>query len=122
MRKETISFETSAATDENEKTLADTFESDENIEDETVNSMSADNEFNSILNLINDHRKREIMRDWYESDDERESTIMSNVSRKYNLDKERVRQLKAEAEAELRTKLLSSPFAAAYVRGREKSE
>ena len=84
--------------------------------------MSADNEFNSILNLINDHRKREIMRDWYESDDERESTIMSNVSRKYNLDKERVRQLKAEAEAELRTKLLSSPLAAAYVRGREKSK
>ena len=84
--------------------------------------MSADNEFNSILNLINAHRKREIMRDWYESDDERESTIMSNVSRKYNLDKERVRQLKAEAEAELRTKLLSSPFAAAYVRSREKSE
>lgn len=122
MRKETISFETSTTTDENEKTLADTFESDENIEDETVNSMSADNEFNSILNLINNHRKREIMRDWYESDDERESTIMSNVSRKYNLDKERVRQLKAEAEAELRTKLLSSPLAAAYVRGREKSK
>ena len=84
--------------------------------------MSADSEFNNILNLINDHRKREIMRDWYESDDERESTIMSNVSRKYNLDKERVRQLKAEAEDELRTKLLSSPFAAAYVRGREKSK
>lgn len=121
MRKETISFETSAGTDENEKTLADTFESDEDIENDTVNAMSTDNEFANILNLINDHRKREIMRDWYESDDERESTIISNVSRKYNLDKERVRQLKSEAENELRVKLLNSPIAAAYIRGREKT-
>ena len=122
MRKETISFETSTGTDENEKTLADTFESEEDIENETVNAMSTDNEFANILNLINDHRKREIMRDWYESDDERESTIMSNVSRKYNLDKERVRQLKAEAENELRTKLMSSPLAASYIRGRRQKQ
>lgn len=121
MRRETISFETSTGTDENEKTLADTFESEEDIENETVSAMSTDNEFANILNLINDHRKREIMRDWYESDDERESTIMSNVSRKYNLNKERVRQLKAEAESELRVKLMNSPLAATYLRGREQN-
>ena len=108
LRKETISYDTPLGIDDsNSKTLADMIESDIDVEDEVVEEIGARRGFDNILSLVEDDRKRSILRDWYTSTDTKEAVILSNVSRKHCLTKERVKQLKTEAETELRGRLTS---------------
>lgn len=106
LRKETVSYDVPLGNDDaNSKTMADTIESDEDLENSVVNSIGASRGFDTILSLVYDDRKRSILRDWYSSEDTKEAVILSNVSRKHCLTKERVKQLKSEAEAELKCRL-----------------
>lgn len=107
LRRETISYD-DAITDKgssNEKTLADMIKSNEDVQMTVVDSIGSKAQFDNLLSLIEDNKKREILRDWYSSTEPQELVTLSNVSRKHCLTRERVRQLKAEAEAELRKKL-----------------
>ena len=115
-RRETISYD-EAITDKgssNEKTLADLIESSEDVSNDVINSIGATAEFDRILSLVEDNKKREILRDWYTSDETQDLVILSNVSRKHCLTRERVRQLKSEAEIEIKTKLTKGSAAPTY--------
>ena len=111
-RRETISYD-DAITDKGgsrEKTLADMIKSDEDVSGDVVKAIGSSAEFNRLLALVEDHNKRKILRDWYSAKDTPELVVLSNVSRKYGLTRERARQLKNEAETELRAKLTSGRY------------
>lgn len=105
-RRETISYDNPfGENNPNDKTLSELIESDEDIAGDILNRIGGKDNFNRMLALVDDDKKREILRDWYTSRDMHEIVILSNVSRKHCLTKERVRQLKSEAESELQDKI-----------------
>lgn len=105
-RRETISYDVPfSENDSNEKSISELLSSDEDISLSVLNRIGGRDNFNRMMALIDDDKKREILRDWYSSKDEHDIVILSNVSRKHCLTKERVRQLKQEGEKELFNKL-----------------
>lgn len=108
LRRETISYDLPVDDESNNgKTIAEMLASDENHAESIVKQLSSRDIFNRLLSLIEDDKKREILRDWYSTEEIRDIVILSNVSRKHCLTKERVRQLKNEAENELKNKISS---------------
>ena len=105
LRKETISYEVGNEENDADLSLIDTIESGERIEENVISQVGAMDSFNALLSLVEDHRKREILRDWYTSSEDQELVVLSNVSRKHCLTKERVKQLKYDAEEEIKRKL-----------------
>lgn len=101
-RRETISYDVpfnEGGT--NDKSLTEIIGSDEDISLDVLDRVGGRDNFNRMLALVDDDKKREILRDWYSSSDMHDIVILSNVSRKHCLTKERVRQLKQEGEREL---------------------
>jgi RNA polymerase sigma factor (sigma-70 family) len=108
LRRETISYDVPVGdSDGTEKDLVNFMESDENIADDVTEELGGSDNFNRMLAFISDDKKREILRDWYNAKDMHDLVILSNISRKHCLTKERVRALKIEAEEELREKILA---------------
>lgn len=106
LRRETISYDVPIGeSNDGSRSLADIIESDEDIAEDVVGTLGSIERFDALVALIGDSRKREILRDWYMCGDQDECVILSNVSRKHCLTRERVKQLKTEAEKELRSKL-----------------
>ena len=104
-RRETVSYDAPLGDGGNEKTLAELIESEEDVAEGVLDGIGAHEGFNKMLSLVEDDKKREILRDWYSTDETQDVVILSNVSRKHCLTKERVRQLKSEGEAELKAKI-----------------
>lgn len=106
-KKETISYDAPVGDNSgNDKNISDLIDDGENVEEDILNRIGGDEVFNRIVSMIDDSKKREILKDWYMSPDTKDIITLSNVSRKHCLTRERVRQLKQEAELELRTKIL----------------
>lgn len=106
LRRETVSFDKAMTDgDPNNKSMIELIASDENISEDVLQSIGGRDNFNRMLALIEDDKKREILRDWYSSKDMHDLVILSNVARKHCITKERVRALKTEAEKELYVKI-----------------
>lgn len=106
LRRETISLDRPISDGSgSDKDMNEVISSDEDITIDVMDRIGGRDNFNRMLALIDDDKKREIMRDWYSSQDMHDQIILSNVSRKHCLTKERVRQLKQEAERELQQKI-----------------
>ena len=106
-RRETVSYDVpiGEGSSNNEKTLAELIESEEDVAGSVLDTLDSKTNFNRMLALVEDDKKREILRDWYSTSETQDVVILSNVSRKHCLTRERVRQLKAEGENELREKI-----------------
>lgn len=103
-RKECISLDTPLDGNATEsKTLAELIEGDDEFENQVVATVDNNRNFDRMLTLVSDDKKREILRDWYMMNSQ-DAVNLSNISRKHCLTKERVRQLKTEAEQEIREK------------------
>lgn len=101
-RRETISYDVPFNEGgSNDKSLSEIIDSGEDISLDVLDKIGGKDNFNRMLALVDDDKKREILRDWYSSKDMHDIVILSNVSRKHCLTKERVRQLKQEGENEL---------------------
>lgn len=107
-RRETVSYDAPMGTESksnNEKSLVEMLDTGEDVSYSVLDKIGGRDNFNRMLALVDDDKKREVLRDWYSSEDMHEIVILSNVSRKHCLTKERVRQLKQEGEAELHQKI-----------------
>lgn len=105
-RRETISYDVPFNEGgSNDKSLSEIIDSGEDISLDVLDKIGGRDNFNRMLALVDDDKKREILRDWYSSKDMHDIVILSNVSRKHCLTKERVRQLKQEGEKELSQKI-----------------
>lgn len=111
-RRETLSYDSPLngnSGDSNQKTIADTLAAPVDIAENVLDAVGAQTSFDQLLALVEDDRKRAILRDWYSGGETLESVILSNVSRKYCLTEERIKQLKKEAEMDLHEQLVSDP-------------
>lgn len=101
-RRETISYDAPFnENDSNEKSLVELMESDVDVSNDVLEDLGGKDNFNRMLALVEDDKRREILRDWYSSTGMHDLVILSNVSRKHCLTKERVRALKNDGEKEL---------------------
>lgn len=106
LRRETVSYDSALSEgDPNNKSMIELIASEEDMSGDVLQSIGGRDNFNRMLALVEDDKKRELLRDWYSSHDMHDLVILSNVARKHCITKERVRALKSEAESELFAKI-----------------
>lgn len=108
LRRETSSYDAPAGdSGRNEKSIVEMIASADDVAGDVTETLSGNTNFDRMLSLIDDGKKRSILRDWYMSNNNNDGITLSNISRKYCLTKERVRQLKNDGERELKDKMLN---------------
>lgn len=109
LRKVTTSMDVKLGDTDDSSSIVDMIADPENLEEEFIESQTVDDDFNALLSLVKDNRQREVLREWYSLPAHMtEEDVLSQFAEKHNLTPSRARQIKRDAEKELRSAIMQS--------------